>query len=313
VDLNGFFKLQELLNEHVGLNWAYFVEKFSDLPTLDDDALVLAGQWIDDILKAMSNEIEELRNCTYWKHWCTEAQKGQRYKVKDVVAARNEVIDILHFWISLAQILGMSTLMIEQMYRDKLAKNIKRQVNGYSIEQKDLAWKLFKELPDDNPLSYGWPNAGSLEDLPEDIQVYYLEWAKNQMDNDSHGEDFCDCISMGHYLSPDDPSLEDKPQPQPDPNCVKCGVKRKVVTMSKIECMKRHLIRACYWYYVKADPMMLDQTFDHLLKDLERREKAVSLVDPTSPTQMIYGDCEAQYPEWVDRDVKPESMECCTE
>jgi len=77
--------------------------------------------------------------------------------------------------------------------------------------------------------------------------------------------------------------------------------------------MRRWLIRCCYWYYVKADPLISDRNFDMLMKDLQRREEAVSDFAPTSPTQMIYGDCESQYPEWVDRDVKPEAMECCTE
>lgn len=185
MDLEKFFTLQNMLNEYVGLNSQYFENKFSSCAgQQDEDALQLSGQWIDDLLKAMSNEIEELRNCTYWKHWCSEAQEGRRYAVKDVDAARGEVIDMLHFWISLAQVTGLTPEMIEQRYRAKLAKNIKRQVDGYSIEQKDLAWKLFQEFPNDNPMSYGWPNAESLEDLPEDIQVYYLEWAKRKMNDE---------------------------------------------------------------------------------------------------------------------------------
>jgi NAD-dependent DNA ligase len=81
--------------------------------------------------------------------------------------------------------------------------------------------------------------------------------------------------------------------------------------MTKIQCMRRYLIRACYWYYVKADPIMPDRVFDALLKDLERREKAKPDLDPKSPTQMIYGDLESQYPEWAKERL--EEMECCDE
>jgi len=73
--------------------------------------------------------------------------------------------------------------------------------------------------------------------------------------------------------------------------------------MNKIECMRRWIIRCCYWYYVKSDPLISDRLFDALFADLQRREHAVSDYDPKSPTQMIYGD--------IDRNVKPEAMECC--
>jgi len=139
--LDDLFQLQDTLNERVGLNWAYFRKQLADLPA-DRDVLIESGQWIDDFLKAMSSEIEELRSHTYWKHWCSEAQGGDRYMVKDVESARAEVIDMLHFWISLAQVLGMSADMVENMYREKLGVNIKRQDVGYSIAAKDKVGEL---------------------------------------------------------------------------------------------------------------------------------------------------------------------------
>lgn len=171
--LADFFKLQATFNERVGLNTDAFFNAFSDNPSSNIDqefAEIRAGKWIDDMLKAMSSEIEELRNCTYWKHWCQEAQSGQRYRVKDVEAARREVIDILHFWISLAQILGMTPEMVCEMYSAKLAKNLRRQDDGYSVEVKDKAWQLFLEAQDSDSMS--------LEDLPEDVAEHYLSRAK---------------------------------------------------------------------------------------------------------------------------------------
>lgn len=167
--LTEFFKLQSTLNKHVGLDDKRFARAFlPDVKPIHAD-LLKAGQWIDDMLKAMSSEMEELRNCTYWKHWCSEAQTGERYRVKDVGAARKEVIDILHFWIALAQILGMSPEMVSDMYKAKLAKNIRRQDDGYSIEEKDLAWKLFNKHPYDSPTGQPYPEARSLEDLPDEV------------------------------------------------------------------------------------------------------------------------------------------------
>ncbi|MCK5600534.1 dUTPase [Candidatus Pacearchaeota archaeon] len=224
--LTEFFELQSTLNKRVGLDDQKFADRLSGTENrypFDVGVLIEAGRWIDDMLKAMSSEMEELRNCTFWKHWCSEAQSGERYRIKDVGAARNEVIDILHFWISLAQILGMSPEMVSDMYEAKLAKNIKRQDDGYSIEVKDLALYLWQRYPDDNPIGYSGL-AESLEDMPDEVAAFYLGWAKKEAKNQCRMTDVhCDCISMDYLTTPHDPSLIDNPQPQPDPDCKKCN------------------------------------------------------------------------------------------
>lgn len=185
------FKLQSKFNERVGLDDQKFADRLSGTEERhppDIGVLIEAGQWIDDILKAMSSEIEELRDCTYWKHWCQEAQRGERYKIKDVEAARKEVIDLLHFWISLAQVVGMSPEMVCGMYAAKLAKNIRRQDDGYSIEVKDLAWQLFKDHPADHVYSDGLLLATSLEDLPAETAAHYLAWAKAKIEGRNQDE-----------------------------------------------------------------------------------------------------------------------------
>lgn len=184
LSLNDLFKMQTKFNERVGLDDQRFADAFAGVEgtvfkTVD---LMAAGEWIDDMLKALNSEIEELRDCTYWKHWCEEAQRGDRYKVKDVAAARKEVIDILHFWISLAQILGMSPEMVSGMYAAKLTKNIKRQDDGYSIQIKDLAWQLFKRHPDSNAQELGLQTGESLEDLSTAAQDHYIAWAKAKIE-----------------------------------------------------------------------------------------------------------------------------------
>ena len=85
----------------------------------------------------MSNEIEELRDCTYWKHWCQEARQGRRFMIHDLQNARVEVIDMLFFWISLAQCVGLDADEVMDLYRQKLKVNHQRQANGYSMTDKD--------------------------------------------------------------------------------------------------------------------------------------------------------------------------------
>jgi hypothetical protein len=96
-----------------------------------------AGEWLNNYLAAMSNELEELRDCTYWKHWCDEARQGRRYCLHDLQNARVEVIDMLFFWISLAQCVGLDADGVMDLYRQKLKVNHNRQKCGYSMTGKD--------------------------------------------------------------------------------------------------------------------------------------------------------------------------------
>ena len=96
-----------------------------------------AGEWLNNYLAAMSSEIEELRDCTYWKHWCAEAKQGRRHEIHDLQNARVEVIDMLFFWISLAQCVGLDAHDVMELYEQKLDINHQRQENGYSMAHKD--------------------------------------------------------------------------------------------------------------------------------------------------------------------------------
>lgn len=66
----------------------------------------------------------------------------------------------------------------------------------------------------------------------------------------------------------------------------------------KQRCLQNFLIRCCYWYYVKAKPLISDRVFDEELKRLQKMEEQYG-ADPDSPTQKIWGDREEQYPEWA--------------
>ena len=95
-----------------------------------------AGEWLNNYIAAASNELEELRDCTYWKHWCAEAKEGRRFELHDLQNARVEVIDLLFFWISLAQCVGLNADDVMELYRQKLAVNHARQDTGYAMADK---------------------------------------------------------------------------------------------------------------------------------------------------------------------------------
>ena len=95
-----------------------------------------AGEWLNNYLMAMNNEVEELRDCTFWKHWCKEAKEGKRFQLHDLQNARVEVIDLLFFWISLAQCVGLDADDVMRLYRQKLDVNHTRQDTDYSMAEK---------------------------------------------------------------------------------------------------------------------------------------------------------------------------------
>jgi hypothetical protein len=126
--LKELFEKQAELNRRIGFDPARLREKFDPQ---------LAGRWLHDYIMAMSNELEELRDCTFWKHWCTEAKQGRRFELHDLQNARVEVIDMLFFWISLAQCVGLDADEVMTLYRQKLAVNHARQDGGYSMTGKN--------------------------------------------------------------------------------------------------------------------------------------------------------------------------------
>jgi len=125
--LDELFKQQAELNKRTGF---------------DPDALranfdpQVAGEWLNNYLAAMSNELEELRDCTFWKHWCQEAKEGRRFELHNLQNARVEVIDMLFFWMSLAQCVGLNADDVVHLYNQKLKVNHKRQDTDYSMANK---------------------------------------------------------------------------------------------------------------------------------------------------------------------------------
>ena len=128
--LRELFEAQAALNQRIGFD-AHAIRQSGDP--------LAAGRWLNDYIAAASNELEELRDCTYWKHWCKEAREGRRFAIHDLQNARIEVIDLLFFWISMAQCLGLDADDVYQLYLKKLDVNHRRQDQDYSMASKDEA------------------------------------------------------------------------------------------------------------------------------------------------------------------------------
>ncbi len=86
----------------------------------------------------IGDEANELQKCCLTKWWVDEFKNGGTLfeTVLDRTNAKIEAIDILHFLLSVFQILDMTPDDIVNIYKLKHEKNIQRQKNGYSIAGK---------------------------------------------------------------------------------------------------------------------------------------------------------------------------------
>jgi len=110
--LRELFRRQQSLNRRIGVN----TDGMSDEQKT---------QWVLNYCRAMSQEIAELTDSVPWKWWA-------KYRKFDEQNARVEVVDLFHFLISLAQVLGMSADDVFNAYAKKNEVNFKRQESGYS-------------------------------------------------------------------------------------------------------------------------------------------------------------------------------------
>ena len=115
--LDKIFEMQEKLNRRIGIN----------LDNLGDDEKI---KWILNYSRALQQEVSELIDSVPWKWWA-------KYQKFDKQNARVEVVDIMHFLVSIAQVLGMSADDIFDAYCKKNAINHERQDSGYVTKNKN--------------------------------------------------------------------------------------------------------------------------------------------------------------------------------
>lgn len=118
------FQLQHELNCKIGLDTI-------NAPNKKD--------WLYQLNVALHDESQELQNSCHWKWWSKEVKENPdlQFKIKDEGNAKIEAIDILHFLVSIFQVLDMTPEDVLKVYRMKHQKNIERQDNNYDIETKN--------------------------------------------------------------------------------------------------------------------------------------------------------------------------------
>jgi len=91
------------------------------------DIRLQTGRALKNYLDAMMAECHELQECLSWKHWYKEAREGRQYELRNLQNARVEATDMLFFWISMCQLLGLEPTDVYRLYSRKLAINRRRQ------------------------------------------------------------------------------------------------------------------------------------------------------------------------------------------
>lgn len=115
--LEEIFDLQDALNKRIGVN----TDSMSD----EEKA-----KWVLNYTRAMQQEIAELIDSVPWKWWA-------KYQEFDEQNAKVEVVDLFHFLISLAQVLGMTPEDVYEAYTKKNKVNHNRQDSGYEKKDED--------------------------------------------------------------------------------------------------------------------------------------------------------------------------------
>jgi len=85
------------------------------------------GRAVKSYLDALAAECHELQDCLSWKHWYREAKEGRQHELRDVQNARVEAVDMLFFWVSICQLLGLRPQDVYRLYAKKLRINHRRQ------------------------------------------------------------------------------------------------------------------------------------------------------------------------------------------
>lgn len=115
--LEEIFDLQDGLNKRIGVN----TDEMSD----EEKA-----KWVLNYTRAMQQEIAELIDSVPWKWWA-------KYQDFDEQNAKVEVVDLFHFLVSIAQVLGMTPQDVYDAYTKKNKVNHSRQDSGYAEKDED--------------------------------------------------------------------------------------------------------------------------------------------------------------------------------
>jgi len=152
--------------------------------------------WITDYLWALHDEATELSNCFRWKWWDAKVRKDEnnRFELFDENNAKIELIDIIHFFISLCHLIIVDddeakTVVSDLLFSQELAQNnyIINVSSSFKVVQSLIFYIIltFEQVNSDNksaetleiPLFILASHIGTIADIldmtPEEILNVY--------------------------------------------------------------------------------------------------------------------------------------------
>jgi dimeric dUTPase (all-alpha-NTP-PPase superfamily) len=112
--LEEIFEGQKALNKRIGV----------DTDAMNEEQQV---HWLLNYSRALSQETAEMIDSVPWKWWA----KYQKYDRPNVQV---EIVDMLHFLVSLAQVAGLGAKDVHELYMKKNRVNFQRQDTGYAVK-----------------------------------------------------------------------------------------------------------------------------------------------------------------------------------
>lgn len=117
--------LDDIFDQQIKLNTRIIPTLYDDIKT-DPDA---RRAWFLKFQQALSQELAEAVDSVNWKWW--------QNKPDDWDNAKLELVDILHFWVSLCTVAGLDAAEVMALYAKKNKLNHHRQDNGYATGDYD--------------------------------------------------------------------------------------------------------------------------------------------------------------------------------
>jgi dimeric dUTPase (all-alpha-NTP-PPase superfamily) len=130
MDLEAIFEKQIELNKRIN----------PDLYKQIKEDPELRRKWFLNFDLALKQESAEAIDSLNWKWWKTDEEDWDNVKV--------ELVDMLHFWVSMCTIAGMDAKEVMDLYAKKNKLNFKRQDEGY----KEGTYDKYKDGKEDNKI-----------------------------------------------------------------------------------------------------------------------------------------------------------------
>ncbi|MAQ64009.1 dUTPase [bacterium] len=128
--------LEQIFEQQITLNKRINSKLYEDIQKNPE----LKREWFLKFEKALSQESAEAIDSLNWKWWKQDADDWDNVKV--------ELVDMLHFWVSMCTIAGLDAKDVYDLYAKKNKLNFKRQDEGYQ----DGTYDKYKDGVEDNRL-----------------------------------------------------------------------------------------------------------------------------------------------------------------